>query len=70
MSELIIFAANLSLYQEVLSLVVKYDVDFLGPRAADVGAWRDVVLGAWFWGRGGLTEHDVVVGFAMHVGLV
>ena len=69
MSELIIFAVNLSLYQEVLSLVVEYDVDFLGHRAADVGAWRGVVLGAWF-GRGGLTEHDVVVGFAMHDSLV
>ena len=69
MSELIVFAANLSLYQEVLSLVVEYDVDFLGSRAADVEAWRGVVLGAWF-GRDGLTKHDVVVGFAVHVGLV
>ena len=47
-SELIIFAANLSLYQEVLPFVVEYDVDFLGSRAADVGSWRGVVLGAWF----------------------
>ena len=47
MSELIIFATYLSLYQEVLSLVVEYDVDFLGSRAADVGACRGVVLGAW-----------------------
>ena len=48
MSELIIFAANLSLYQEVLPLVVEYDVDFLGSRAADVGSWRGVVLRVWF----------------------
>ena len=48
MSELIVFAANLSLYQEVFPLVVEYDVDFLGSRATDVGAWRGVVLGVWF----------------------
>ena len=50
MSELIVFATYLSLYQEVLSLVVEYDVDFLGPRAADVGAWRGCGFRGVVWG--------------------
>ena len=50
MSELIVFATYLSLYQEVLSLVVKYDVDFLGSRATDVGAWRGCGFRGVVWG--------------------
>ena len=48
-SELIIFAANLSLYQEVLPLVVEYDVDFLGSWAADVGSWRGCGFRGMVW---------------------
>ena len=50
MSELIIFATYLSLYQEVLPLVVEYDVDFLGSRATNVGAWRRCGFRGVVWG--------------------
>ena len=42
---------------------------FLVPGPQMSGPGGGVVLEAWF-GRGGLTEHDVVVGFAVHVSLV
>ena len=47
-SELIVFATYLSLYQEVLPLVVEYDVDFLGSRPQMSGPGGGVVLRAWF----------------------